>query len=446
MKTFIILLCLLISLAGQAASPLTFKGSDGATVSVCVTDLATGRDIVSHNVSALLIPASVTKCVTAATAVATLPADTRFTTSATAYGTLSDGVLHGNICITGTGDPTLGSRHLNSPDFRREVTDWLRKSGVDSVAGTVLVADPQPALEGTGLYWLVEDLAWEYGAPLYAVNYRDNSFSMTVDRRRVTRMSPMVEDLEVEIELKPGQADKIDAVRTDGGNRLLLTGTLKNPTYTSLYSLPSPSAQLQGELLDAMAGAGIGCSQTDAEGADTQAFPSLIHKSPQLDAILAKMMEKSVNLYAEAALRRAGGGMDKNVGQALTTQADYWKGRGVDLAASRIVDGSGLAPVNRISAATLSRLLGAMAREQRYTRLFPRVGMEGTVRGLLADTRLKGKLILKSGSMNGVLCYAGYKLGADNRPTHTVVVMVNGFTVPTREVRAAIARWLLSTF
>ena len=48
--------------------------------------------------------------------------------------------------------------------------------------------------------------------------------------------------------------------------------------------------------------------------------------------------------------------------------------------------------------------------------------------------------------MMGVLCYAGYRLGADGKPTHAVVIMVNGYFCPSAEVRKAIQDFLLKTF
>ena len=78
--------------------------------------------------------------------------------------------------------------------------------------------------------------------------------------------------------------------------------------------------------------------------------------------------------------------------------------------------------------------------------LFPLAGKEGTVRYLLAKTRLAGSFALKSGSMNGVLCYAGYKLNSAKTPTHVVVIMVNGASCKSAEIRSAISRYLLSVF
>ena len=65
---------------------------------------------------------------------------------------------------------------------------------------------------------------------------------------------------------------------------------------------------------------------------------------------------------------------------------------------------------------------------------------------LLRDTRLAGRIVLKSGSMKGVLCYAGYRIADDGRPTHAIVVMVNSHSCPTARLRNAIGDFLLREF
>ena len=48
--------------------------------------------------------------------------------------------------------------------------------------------------------------------------------------------------------------------------------------------------------------------------------------------------------------------------------------------------------------------------------------------------------------MNGVHCYAGYKLDAEGNPTHAVVILVNDFFCKRDEVRNSISRFLESQF
>ncbi len=90
----------------------------------------------------------------------------------------------------------------------------------------------------------------------------------------------------------------------------------------------------------------------------------------------------------------------------------------------------------------ISDILHSMARSRSYAELFPIAGRDGTVRNFLKRTPLEGRMALKSGSMTGVLCYAGYMLDKDGRPTHSVVIMVNNFTCTSTKVRSAVSTYL----
>ncbi|MDE6134983.1 MAG: D-alanyl-D-alanine carboxypeptidase, partial [Muribaculaceae bacterium] len=81
-----------------------------------------------------------------------------------------------------------------------------------------------------------------------------------------------------------------------------------------------------------------------------------------------------------------------------------------------------------------------------YASYFPRAGKDGTLRGFLAKSPLTGKIALKTGSVSSVQCYAGYKLDDDGNPTHIIVIMVNGFFCPRRQVREASENLLTDLF
>ena len=104
--------------AGQATADLEKlvnqtrreAGMRNGTLSVCVYNAATGKQIYSHNAEASVTPASVQKLITTGVGFALLGSEFRFTTKMNARGEIDrDGVLHGNIYITGGGDPLLGS-------------------------------------------------------------------------------------------------------------------------------------------------------------------------------------------------------------------------------------------------------------------------------------------------------------------------------------------------
>lgn len=434
----------------SAAEPLDFPTSEAATIGIYIEDLKTGTVTRHYNADKVLTPASVMKCITAASAQIVLPADFRFTTTVTPMGTITaDGTLEGDIVITGGGDPTLGTRHIDGlPTVSRAVADYVRGLGITSVAGDVIIDESRYPSVGVSPYWLEEDIAWEYGAGLYGINYRDNSFSLTV--------SPGGEqfygtsEVEVANYTRRGTTGDVTAMRGYDSSVLTLTGTIAGPKYTSRYSLPAPSQTLYNDVVAALEQSGIECRGGSVDTPTSQAAEPMIYRSPRRDEILRVMMVKSNNLYAEGMLRALLPDCDlRTVDDAIAMEKELWTKRGVSLTTAKWLDGCGLARTERMSARTLGAVLSYMARSkgaESYVGLFPLAGKEGTVSALLAKTELAGRMALKSGSMNGVVCYAGYKLDRQMHPTHTVVVMVNGHACPARLVRKAIAGYLLSEF
>ena len=87
-----------------------------ASVGYCLLDATTGRMIHSYDEERALLPASVLKVVTTATALDLLGPDYRFATKVGYTGTVDkDGILQGNLIIRGGGDPMLGSEFSRYP-------------------------------------------------------------------------------------------------------------------------------------------------------------------------------------------------------------------------------------------------------------------------------------------------------------------------------------------
>lgn len=400
--TLFIYVCAVLPLF--SASPLQIA-SKGISTSISVVSLSDGTTVDSYDADRLLVPASVVKCITAATAQLTLPEDFAFETTLSAHGEIDkSGRLAGWVEIVGGYDPTLGSRFF--PDSE-SVSAWvvarLKEAGISSIAGNVVCSPVEAPEDALSPYWLVEDLNWEYGAGCFPINYCDNSLVKRVGR----------------------------------------------------VANSNPAALLHKHVMAALEKAGITVAGKKAylagnAGSDEQET-EWTYLSPSRDDVLRTMMHRSDNLYAEAMLRAPllyGDSVyaDIKAETAVAAEQRLWKARGVDLSNGRLVDGSGLAPVNRISARMLTDILVSMADSASYVGVFPTVGREGTVKHLLSGTDLEGRMVLKSGSMTGVTCYAGYKLDEDGRPTHAVAVMVNNFSCSKAKVRSAISDYLLRTF
>src|SRR5258706_12023747 len=86
---------------------LAMPGVQRATWGIAVQSLATNERLFDLNARTLMVPASVAKLVSLATAVEAVGWDYRFTTTLRAGGPGTDGVLHGDILIVGSGDPAI---------------------------------------------------------------------------------------------------------------------------------------------------------------------------------------------------------------------------------------------------------------------------------------------------------------------------------------------------
>ena len=87
-----------------------------ASIGICITDVATGETLVSHNDRQAIIPASTVKVITSATALRLLGSDYRTSTTVGYTGQIdSAGTLHGTLVIRGGGDPSLGSAYGSRP-------------------------------------------------------------------------------------------------------------------------------------------------------------------------------------------------------------------------------------------------------------------------------------------------------------------------------------------
>lgn len=155
-------------------------------------------------------------------------------------------------------------------------------------------------------------------------------------------------------------------------------------------------------------------------------------------------MMESDNLYAESIGRAMSSTLD--IDEAIGSIKSFLRSKGVDSTQVRIKDFSGLSRTNYLTPNTLASVLCSMATNSAFVKCFPVVGREGTVKRLLTQTRLQGRLRLKSGSMTGVLCYAGYKTDTSGHPTHVVVIMVNNTLCKHSVTKQYIEQWLLKNF
>lgn len=434
---FLSLIVALSALTASAQMKLGFPAEETAAVGIYVKDLRTGRVTASNDAHRLHVPASIMKSLTAATAMCALDSTFRFSTPVYLAGAREGDTLRGNIEVRSCGDPTIGSSLFpREPQLVSEIVDAVKAAGITRVTGGVVVTGSMPD-SGEPLNWEIEDVAWPYGAGLFSFNYKDNTIRLWPATGRTSPVDPGLRCVAVPA------ASGTTLVRGAGSDSITVySANAAKADWCLEVSMPSPQRVFIHELTERLRDAGvqIGSAPTAASGGELL----LTHRSPRLTQILRGMMFESHNMFAEAMLQALAPGRDRD--DAVSALKRVWAERKVSTAHNKITGGSGLARGDLLRPVFLGQVLESMAADRKraasFINLFPRAGKEGTVRSLLSKTQLSGSYALKSGSMGGVQCFAGYKLSPAGQPTHVVVVMVNHFTCPRAQVVRSIETFL----
>jgi D-alanyl-D-alanine carboxypeptidase/D-alanyl-D-alanine-endopeptidase (penicillin-binding protein 4) len=414
------------------------------------------------NASVALTPASTLKVITTASALELLGASYRFRTEL-----LADNAQKRKLIIRGSGDPTLGSEHFvgGATDFIAKWIDEIRKVFPNGVS-EIEVDDSCFGYAGVSRKWLREDMGNYYASGAYGVSVFDNTYKLffdtsdKTDRPKILKTDP--EDLFGLITFN--NTLSLNSTGKDNGyivgepfsySRLLLGDIPAGKAAFSIKGdIPDPGLYLGKTLAERLAQNGTVPSVHTLRGI-TSASPNAkafyVHFSPPLKDIIRVVNVKSNNHYAEH-LIRAVGRLSANNAAALENGVELagqlWQKKGLDVGSLFMYDGCGLSPSNAVSPQLLCDILSYMYVQSPYasafTASFPKAGEEGTVRNFLKSTKLAGKVLVKSGSIANVQCYAGYCI--DGEKQYVFAVMVNNFRSNSRaEVVKAIERLLCDT-
>ncbi len=427
------------------------------TVALSVRRVSDGRELIGYNARRSLPSASTLKLITTATALSVLGPDYTYTTTLEYDGTISDGVLNGNLYLRGTGDPSLGSgRFPGYPGLPALLGSWseaVRAAGIRQVQGSVVGDASLYDDLTTPDTWPYGDLGNYYGASLSALNINENLYRVSFRPGRAVgasanplRMDPAVPYLTFRNTVTTDAAGTGDQVVIYGapfqnrqwltgkvplGGEFVVKGALPDPAYHAAYALGQQLILDKVELTGAPTSVGGGLPPTSGLAGKRTVLAQ--YRSPALVALVRETNFQSINLYAEALLRTTALRLDKVVNStdaSLETLNVFWKTKGVDLEGFRIRDGSGLSAVGALTAGNMTGILSAMGRDAAFPAFYgtiPIVGQTGTVRNLAKGTAAAGNIRAKSGSIEGVRAYAGYFTATDGEQM-SYCVLINKFT------------------
>lgn len=413
--------------------PLTFDGGRQATVGIYIAPVKGGSVNVDYNSAKLLTPASVMKAVTTAAAISKYGGDYCWTTTVGATGKIYNGVLNGNITITGSGDPTIGSEYFKErQSFLAALRNAASSKNITSISGQAVNVKPWPG-EGPVQSWELEDIPGVDGAGFYSLNFSDNVFVLSFPSMST---SPSIPGLNP---IYKGGTGGLRFYRNPGSYDLTVYGKLGNKQKRASFkcSMPNPPEVLLNEVNK------IFSAKKNKVEVSKDTLLLLTYKSPKLRDVTRSLMVRSDNQMAEATLRLMSPGKMRS--SAIEIERAQLSSLGVNLKTARIADGSGLSRHNAISPRQLGEVLRVMARNGDYVGSFARVGLDGTVKNFMRGVPGRENFVLKSGSMTGVVCYVGYRLDPKTKsPTHVIAIMVNNAPNAT-SARNAISTLLSNT-
>lgn len=416
---------------------------------VMVVSLDRGDTLFAHNPDRPMAPASTLKLFTTAAMFYYLGPDFRYSTYTLADGDVENGVLQGDLILYGTGDPTIAGRlGAGSAAILRELADSVVASGIREVAGDV-VGDGSyfdSAWLGTG--WSVSNLMAAYSAPVGALSLSENVVSMRVrpgpqvGGPAVITTMPPTQGLAVinEVETVAGGGSSVRFEHTDRGIRV--HGRIGQRHGGVSRSLPvvDPTNYTAAAFRAILEEQGVrvhGAVRTVYEPdqsrvslagrpaeRDAAAPPRVvgIHLSRDLREIAGVTNQISQNLYAEAMLKTVGRvALGEGSAQAGARAIQYFLEceAAVDSTALRILDGSGLSRLNRITPRATVHLLSAMTVNpdwEDFWETLPEAGPRARSAGGLRrmqGTPAAGNLRAKTGTINSVSGLAGYVRAAN---------------------------------
>jgi D-alanyl-D-alanine carboxypeptidase/D-alanyl-D-alanine-endopeptidase (penicillin-binding protein 4) len=364
------------SLSSALAHALRVPHVSLAATGAVVVDLDTGATIYSRNANLSLLPASNEKLAVTYAALTALGPDFTIETDVLGEGQQSGATWQGSLVLKGYGDPTLSSADL------AVLARQVRASGITHVTGSILGDESWFDSRRTALGWKAAFYIYE-SPPLSA---------LIVDRGVVGR-----------------------------------------------YTSHDPALAAAELFRSALVRAGVRVGGAAAHGiANDQAVPIGEVDSPPLSLIVHWMDRVSDNFTAEMLVKELGavqagrGTTAAGVGviTGLLAQA------GIPLAGVRLVDGSGLSLLDRLTPTAVAALLTAMWNdtEVRLELLssLPVAGRTGTLADRMRRSAATGVVRAKTGTTSNASALSGF---AGDR--YVFSILQNGFPLAWSWARVA---------
>jgi D-alanyl-D-alanine carboxypeptidase/D-alanyl-D-alanine-endopeptidase (penicillin-binding protein 4) len=431
------------------------------TIGVNITDLNTGVTIYQHNPHHPFIPASNMKLFSNAAALMVLGPDYRFENKLSIYGgRIQKGILTGMLYLHLPGDPSFTQKQLD------RLISTLKNWHITCINGNVVIDSSHTTLSPYAPGWLIEDLAYDYGAPLAPVMIDANRMLITINPANHVGLPAIVEvddnsasiliDNQVRTQNNSSHCG-ITLVMTQK-NHLLIRGCVNvaQGAIQQKIAIRNPLLYAQGLIKQQLAQQHISLKGEIVLG-HTPSGAMLIAttSSKSIAQLMADTLKPSDNLYADslflhAAHKLKGAPVNWKEASFLVKQFIQQQ-TGIDMQQAVLIDGSGLSrndlltPIQTVG--LLQFLYNRFPLSYEYIAALPVSGRDGTLQQRLKKSTQQDLVRAKTGTMKGVASLSGYLFTAN---THTLAfaIFINNrlhkhFTGSYRHVIDTLCNYLL---
>ncbi len=430
-------------------------GVQRATWGVAVQSLSRNERVFDLNAQTLLVPASVAKLVSVATAAEAVGWDYRFTTTMRASGPVDDGALHGDLLIVGGGDPAIGGR---GGDDLNAWIDALKTAGVKRIDGRIVGVDDAYEDPRPGFAWSWDDLGYSTGAIFGALNLAENRLTVTVNPGAFAGASTSLafnveaQDLPItnrSVTGAPGTTALVWPEMRPGETTLTIAGSVPvgGMPATLTVSAGNPTAWFARVLRRRLVSSGIDVAGPAVDADDVSIAPPdaaaivYTYRSHPLAEIAQPLLKESINLYGEAVQRlNAAGPPPRSNDQALEAIKRRLTSWGISADAFQLVDGSGLSRRDVLAPEALLNVLSRMydpSANSPWMRALPIAGIDGTLAARMKGTPGENNVRAKTGTMSNVRSLAGYATSRGGEVL-AFVAIVNNFEGSGAQANAAL--------
>ncbi len=446
-KNVITFVCLLFVIQVNAQFSLSDKG---ASVGYVIKDISSGELIAGNLENQRLISASLLKIVTTSTALEVLGKDYTFKTEVGYSGSIENGVLNGDLLIKPGYDPTFGSVYFDktkSDVVFDNIIRKIKKEGISSINGSITILKAPEVPFSSARLW--EDMGNYYGGIPHAFNWSDNTCVLTIesgdvgDTCNIINVTPSFTPYQIKSYVISATHHK-DSAYVYGIRNMKdwwVEGSIpaNKSGFKVKAAMPDPEFIFKRDLEVALKENSIAVHHFSEEKLKPGKWFYTI-ESPVLSEIIKVTNHKSNNLFADALLLAMGKDKTGMVSweAGIKVISDFWKDKTDFQNSFRMKDGSGLSPKTLVTPKGMVDILIWMKQNSKQFDVFKNSlaigGVNGTLKSVFKEKGVKGNVLGKSGSMEGVLGYCGY-IHTNSKRSLVFCVISNNFMIPFKETR-----------